>query len=272
MAIIKVLNTAFTGAGASAPILTKVDKMESAGSLLLVDMSKQAYTVGSNQTFTNLFETQQKAITGASSVITYSQNIADATVSKIERTPKGGIHILNKEAVFVPFPNNYAKINTTGGVHDWIKNKWQNTPATDHQFFFSAWVQLTATNKSTWYPYNYSSDSSTGTERVVYANFSTNQPLGTKRISNPSSYGTTVPAPLTDFGLFNGGNAFLNSAGAGNRQYESAIFYRFYIEDLTISGRSYATVDALDLATFNDAFAVGGKFYGDTWTDPATLG
>jgi len=37
MSIIKVLDLAFTGAGVSAPILTKIDKIESASSLLLID-------------------------------------------------------------------------------------------------------------------------------------------------------------------------------------------------------------------------------------------
>lgn len=51
----------------------------------------------------------------------------------------------------------------------------------------------------------------------------------------------------------------------------SAIFYRMVFEDLTASGRTYADFDAADLAAFNAAFAAGGRFYGDTFTDPATL-
>lgn len=51
----------------------------------------------------------------------------------------------------------------------------------------------------------------------------------------------------------------------------SAIFYRFYLEDLTLSGRTWAEVDALDARLFASAFAPGGRYYADTFTDPATI-
>lgn len=52
----------------------------------------------------------------------------------------------------------------------------------------------------------------------------------------------------------------------------SFIFYKFYLEDLTVSGRTYAQVDAIDLALWTAAFASGGRFYNDTtYTDPATI-
>lgn len=49
------------------------------------------------------------------------------------------------------------------------------------------------------------------------------------------------------------------------------MIYRVYIEDLTVSGRTYAQVDSIDFALWQAAFAAGGKFYGDTYTDPSTL-
>jgi hypothetical protein len=51
----------------------------------------------------------------------------------------------------------------------------------------------------------------------------------------------------------------------------SRIFYRFYMEDLTVSGRSYATVNALDVELFNLLFGTGGRYTGDTFTDPVTI-
>lgn len=51
----------------------------------------------------------------------------------------------------------------------------------------------------------------------------------------------------------------------------SHILYRCYLEDLTVSGRTYEQVKAIDDALFAAAFSSGGKFYGDTYTDPATL-
>ena len=51
----------------------------------------------------------------------------------------------------------------------------------------------------------------------------------------------------------------------------SYILYRVYVEDLSLSGRTFDEVRAIDEAEHAKAFAVGGRFYGDTWNDPATL-
>jgi len=53
--------------------------------------------------------------------------------------------------------------------------------------------------------------------------------------------------------------------------YFSWIFYRAYMEDLTVSGRTYAQVDAEDLALFTEQFAVGGRYHNDTFTNPTTI-
>ena len=60
-------------------------------------------------------------------------------------------------------------------------------------------------------------------------------------------------------------------AGGGDNLHVggSMVFYRGYCEDLTVSGRTYAQVAAIDLALFNTAFASGGKFNGDTNTAPS---
>ena len=56
----------------------------------------------------------------------------------------------------------------------------------------------------------------------------------------------------------------------GNRPGASGakILYYAYAEDLTVSGRTYAQVAALDRAYFTAQLAVGGLYYGDTWTAP----
>ncbi|MBV6552319.1 hypothetical protein KTN00_15040 [Acinetobacter soli] len=51
----------------------------------------------------------------------------------------------------------------------------------------------------------------------------------------------------------------------------SFIVYRIYIEDLNASGRTFAEVKSIDDAEFEKAFAVGGRFYGDSWSDPASV-
>lgn len=51
----------------------------------------------------------------------------------------------------------------------------------------------------------------------------------------------------------------------------SFIFYRGYIEDLTVSGRTWAQVNALDKAMYSAAFSAGGRFYGDSYTAASAL-
>ncbi|MDQ0731137.1 hypothetical protein QFZ57_001931 [Arthrobacter sp. B1I2] len=38
-----------------------------------------------------------------------------------------------------------------------------------------------------------------------------------------------------------------------------------------MSGRSYAQLEALDAALYAEAFGVGGRYYGDSFTDPAKI-
>jgi len=52
----------------------------------------------------------------------------------------------------------------------------------------------------------------------------------------------------------------------------SGVIYRAYMEDLQVSGRSYAAVDAIDFEQFTKhVLTAGGRYYGDTYTDPATI-
>jgi hypothetical protein len=51
----------------------------------------------------------------------------------------------------------------------------------------------------------------------------------------------------------------------------SAIIYRLYIEDLTTSGRSFATVDAADKALYDIDFGAGGRFASDSFTAASTV-
>jgi hypothetical protein len=54
-------------------------------------------------------------------------------------------------------------------------------------------------------------------------------------------------------------------------KYPSVLFYRTYLEDLSVSKRTWAQVNALEYANYQRQFAAGGRYAGDTWTDPAAL-
>jgi len=59
--------------------------------------------------------------------------------------------------------------------------------------------------------------------------------------------------------------------GGSNQPGPSGVIERAYIEDLTVSGRTYAEVDAIDFALFTAAHASGGAWFGDTYPNPSIL-
>ena len=88
------------------------------------------------------------------------------------------------------------------------------------------------------------------------------------------SLGGTGVTATTPFRLINGRDTPWSGESAGGQALNnspSRIVYRIYVEDLTLSGRTYEQVKAIDDAEFNKAFAVGGRFYGDTWSNPAAV-
>lgn len=64
--------------------------------------------------------------------------------------------------------------------------------------------------------------------------------------------------------------AFMGSSSQGNAG--SFIFYRSYMEDLTVSGRTFEEVASIDQSLYEkEMLTPGGRYYGDTFTDPATI-
>lgn len=64
----------------------------------------------------------------------------------------------------------------------------------------------------------------------------------------------------------------LNALAPAYTAYPSYVFYSLHVEDCTVSGRSLAEADAVDQVEFiKHLETVGGRYYGDTFTDPATL-
>lgn len=58
----------------------------------------------------------------------------------------------------------------------------------------------------------------------------------------------------------------------GRNRGMSVVLYRLYLEDLSVSGRSYATVRDLDAEIRSGLFAAGGRYNGDSWaTNPSTF-
>ena len=92
--------------------------------------------------------------------------------------------------------------------------------------------------------------------------------------ANMNRYGGTGITASND--LIIGSGQFSPYAGsiAANQAWNaspSCILYRVYIEDLSLSGRTYDQVRAIDEAEHAKAFGAGGRFYGDTWSNPSVI-
>lgn len=103
-----------------------------------------------------------------------------------------------------------------------------------------------------------------------------NLPVGPfrKAIASSGCVGPYRTGLATRLAFLVGNLGYLNTYTGGGvlGKTGSRIFYRAYVEDLTVSGRSYAAVDALDQALFTaEVLTAGGRYHGDTYTDPATL-
>lgn len=92
--------------------------------------------------------------------------------------------------------------------------------------------------------------------------------LGFKNYAQQPSWDGGPQGASFTVGSYGTENSYLDAKSNSAAQ----VFYRFYLEDLTVSGRTYDEVDALDAAAFTTAFAPGGRYYGDTVpTDPNTV-
>jgi len=288
------------------PSLPKLypDPIQSEGSLLLLDFAHSAgwtgdYNPPSTLTYIpNLAYEQAYKIIGSGSeqdlAGRYNQSSISGTESalhKVEFSGKKGLHVIVSQNPGLGSAQNF-KVYAPSLIRDYIKNHIQDaTPSgeTVHDFFVSIWYKTTR-------PFG------SGTA----ANFCFGQNSGNYGIISTSSdfqgrwngAGTTngVNKRVTPNQNVAGANVLKNTAlnsfageksssdvmemwwgraGAWNgfmaTNAPSFILYRMYVEDLTVSGRTYAEVDALDYALWQEAFASGGRFFGDTYTDPSTI-
>jgi hypothetical protein len=294
MSIIQVLGSPFKGAGATSPKLPKYDSMETSGSLLLIDPTHpyKQWSSGApsveNAAIPNVLADKFSQLTGVSTGVDASWHSANITANiKFERTGKGGLHGYLKQTsitterggIYVPTAiMNYMNANKS------------------HAFYISLWQRTT--QASTYTPsgnYNptYSAmAANTGAGNLLYgfniyqvvANNGGKSYLSTAGISAtnhlyatytiPNAYSTdltdfrTLPWYVGTYGPWNGATGITPTVVD---KLPSQILYRYYIEDLTVSGRTYEQVLALDQALYTkEVITAGGRYYGDTFTDPVT--
>ena len=282
----------------TAPKIITRDRIESRGSLMLFDGSHEfgRFTglPAVDATVPNALSNLSQALTGGVGAdndlkVSISRNNAQF---KSERTLKGGIHGLITQGGSQVTTEAYMMYGPKA-VSDYILAN------PTHQFYFSLWSVVTRAGLATpaaQSPMHFTNGVSATTNNLFHMQggnpspgFSSAAPWrGSKSDPTFGDHNVSVVPPMKRFGSIGvqgftgtppsaadrihlGVGTFGGWNGLNYNVCASRIIYRSYCEDLTASGRNYAEVEALDYALFQEAFAPGGKFYGDTFTSPSTL-
>lgn len=256
-------------------------------------MAERASDVtGSASYLCNITQDRKSEQTGGSDI---------ASSLDIEITPKGGIHVMyphslsltSLEDYFVLLSTNSSAIQNyidsvsgaASGNNNIYISTWQRCTrgAVNGGAYTRPWISYGDTNdylfqwKHTSYPdpagitdyylspANWSFKTSPNVGTPLYADFAVDSPW---TVGDGDGENQPVYWAITGHGPFVTGEG--GWVTGSRNTAESRVIYRIYVEDLTVSGRTYAEVSALDRALFTEAFSVGGVFYGDTWSDPVT--
>lgn len=291
-----VLDTTFTDAG-SLPVL-EVDSILAAGSLLLIDPMHDAglWPTGvpaASARVPNIAAAKAAAMIPTATelrpqwVLGSSQTAAN---SVFERTTKGGLHgIISQVSTGA---NKGAHLSIPADILAFLRTN------TTHHIYVSLWSDVTRISgdvSDTTTPW-LSGAAVTGALTGSYAYLMrsrTTRPLSTSTVPaeglRPASgsgsdvlgltlrnVGTGGKMGATD-ALYVGtvaqwGQVGLVSTTPTAANFPSFTFYRFYMEDLTVSGRTYATVDSIDSGLYTAALVTsGGRYQGDTHSAVSTL-
>lgn len=281
----------------TAPKLAKIDPLEASGSLLLVEpahpLTGTLGALANGLTVPNLFAANAAALTSGSAANMHAALAVSSGLSGkmlLERTGKGGIHGIVTQVDGQITSGLGVALNPSAQLRGYAGF----AKATGHQFYVSFWfrpTRLPATQDvvdllfgvaANDYMYFRSQKTSMGTgtpasgQTILLDTFgNTAETLATTRRSARFDAAATLNAFTPGMlGPAWGSPAGSYSEAAGTTHRDdspSFVFYRLYIEDLTVSGRTYATVDVLDAALYAARFGVGGQYADDTFTSPSTL-
>ena len=200
---------------------------------------------------------------------------------KYEWTTKGGLHVVSSQSTQTSFAFFTLKLPSA------VKTYMAANPS--HSYYLSAWYNITRV----------ALDGFTGPYIGIQSSFGATNGFFSAKTSgyNPVPAYTSFPVGARNTAgmcveqmggvyqgtaLTNGTNTFLPHAFGfgllveaygdyGVNKSMSAVLYRIFLEDLTLSGRTFAAVKALDDAAYTTAFGSGGRYNGDRYTAPGTL-
>ena len=268
----------------SAPITQ--DPMLNAGTMVLIDRSNQygAWAAGvpaDGSTITNLARTQALAIAGSGAASDWDfkvSNTLTASDGLVERTSKGGLHSLVSQSTgvagrkFVLSTETLRAFLAANTSDDLFVSLWETTTR------LSAETTPGTLQRAVGFLSAASGD--TQSVRLATGNKFTVAPsanrLGDKESATPAALNapaninaahSSITAPGSNPNYVFAGHYDANTVNKG----ASWILYRVTLENLRVSGRTYADAAAQDLALFNAATGSGGRYNGDTFTAVVTL-
>lgn len=277
----------------NAPFLALYDDIESkAGSLFLWDaqLAKLNTLPEIGQPLPNVLSAYDHASDKGFNFVKGSSASTDA-YAKRELTAKGALHFIVSQSFAETISGlAFFGIEANSALQAELFNKIMGGSP---NIYFSIWQRVTRigqnrggfygpmiaygpnTNNYAIYLHSKQGNIQVGsgsvTESKLYLDATRSASLAPNflRVNIKSFAGTGVTAS-TKLSIGSGVMAPWNSAISQNESPSFAV-YRIYIEDLSLSGRTYEQVKAIDDAEFNKAFGAGGRFYGDTWSNPATV-
>lgn len=298
-----VIPTAFTDT--SLPIL-RDDPLLTPGSLVLVEAGHPLGGLGTGDnsvpvagaTVPNIAWREAAAALGSGDVNTLRLAVSisgytNPTLAKIERTAKRGLHSITSKTIDPSNGTNFFHMTPPLAIRQFIlDNTGANSGSAKHKFYTSAWVRQTRVGFDILNNFavlnEFTSITGQSSNYILYTGQATN-PQGSqitpdRKVNGPqfsntanAGYWTGTPA-ANDAGLRarmgNLGMADMYSYTPEIRMGQAdLVLYRVYLEDLTVSGRTYSQVSALDQQMFTDqVLTSGGRYYGDTTpTDPTTI-
>lgn len=269
------------------------------GSLLLIDPAHSVAPVGPLPALApfgqvpvpNIAWKHLAAILGTGTDITlgntfFFDSAVNASANRFEKSGRGGIHgIISQQNNNANFQGAFIRVSAALASFLFANR--------GHAFYFSRWSRVTragsnsvgATKAALW-----SSQGTVGNDYLFKFLTTGNQPStgAAQRLGGQSTPGPNVtdatfdaigvqgftgasPTNSVTFAAANWGTTAPDAFSGRYNVQQSSILYRTYLEDLTISGRSYAEVEALDRSLFDLALGNGGRYANDTFTSPAVL-
>jgi hypothetical protein len=290
----------------SRPVIDRADPMAPAtGALLLVEPASpyKAWNAGvpangsavpnvAGATSSRLLNVSPAAV---QPLVDY-QGISAMSSSKglLQRTGKGGMHVIMSTTVApasgdgfrirIPLAIlNYLALNPTNDIY--ISMWGRITRLSEAAIVWSA-IANTASPSATNLLYAFANDGNTfptanpprlgvrrdppNSWRPSFNPNLTPRPfiLNTAMANNSGTIDSTRSSKLFNVGAHGPENAPFTGTSNPAQQASGAL-YRYYMEDLTVSGRTYAQVDKLDSDLYvKEVLTTGGRYFDDTYTQP----